>query len=210
MNLRAWANPSYAVRRVGLAIYEFRHPDEPWIAPGAVAFCESYLNRSQVVLEWGSGRSTLWFAKRSKHLTSVEHAESWYNRISQQINEARITNVSYLFHPLHHSQDIVIPFVDRMRTSYVRIADSFEDASLDLVVVDGHYREACIKAVLEKLRPSGFLVVDNTDWLPLEQWGVPFNWQVVHQSRNLITQTTIWQKPGLLPHVTNRACNPLR
>jgi hypothetical protein len=36
-------------------------------------------------------------------------------------------------------------------------------------------------------------MIDNTDWLPLEEWHVPPAWPIRHQSRNVMTQTTVWQ-----------------
>lgn len=195
MNLKAWLNPLFAIKRLNYAIYEYWHPDEPWIAQGAVRFCKQQLSKDQVMLEWGSGRSTIWFAERVKHLTCVEHDELWYGRVARCISAKNQSNISYLFRPLHHSPQVGIPFKEQMATPYVQVAALFEKESLDAVIIDGHYREACINAILEKLKPSGLLMVDNTDWLPLEKWGVPPDWPIIHQSRNVMTQTTIWRKP---------------
>ena len=78
---------------------------------------------------------------------------------------------------------------------YVAVAEEFPDDSLDFVLVDGHYRQACILNTLAKLRPGGLLVVDNTDWLPEPDWAVPEGWRVAHRSVNVVTETTIWRKP---------------
>jgi predicted O-methyltransferase YrrM len=75
---------------------------------------------------------------------------------------------------------------------YVAVAHEVADQSLDLVLVDGAYRQPCISAVLMKIRPGGLLVVDDTDWLPIEHWGVPSNWKCCRQSTNIVTQTTVW------------------
>jgi hypothetical protein len=78
---------------------------------------------------------------------------------------------------------------------YVSVIDEFPDESLDFVLVDGHYRQACVLAALSKLRPGGLLAVDNTDWLPDDLWGVPAAWPLVHRSANVVTVTTVWRKP---------------
>jgi hypothetical protein len=48
---------------------------------------------------------------------------------------------------------------------------------------------------LAKLKPGGLLLVDDTNWLPLSEWGVPTTWQLVHQSTKINTVTSIWRKP---------------
>ncbi len=192
--LQLLRQPRYLAQRIAYKWYELRHPDEPWIAQGAVRFCEGRLTGDMRGLEWGSGRSTLWFARRLGHLTSIEYDEAWYGRIRDRLTEFR--NVDYRYVPVDHPlHEATRPHYDPL-PRYVAVAGELADGSLDFVVVDGHYRQACILAVLPKLRAGGLLLVDNTDRLPLSEWGVPSDWPVLHQSRNVMTQTTIWQKPG--------------
>ena len=56
-------NPVYAARRISYELYERRHR-EPWLAQGAIAFIDAQFSRNGRGLEWGSGRSTQWFAAR--------------------------------------------------------------------------------------------------------------------------------------------------
>lgn len=46
--------------------------------------------------------------------------------------------------------------------AYVRAIDSCADGSLDLVIVDGRAREACLKHALPKVRSGGWLLLDNS------------------------------------------------
>ena len=39
------AHPIYTLRRIAYRAYEALHPNEPWIAQGAVRFCDRRLNR---------------------------------------------------------------------------------------------------------------------------------------------------------------------
>ena len=194
MKLSSLLRPVYLTKRLAHSYYELRHPDEPWITRGAIEFCRNTLSKDFIGLEWGSGRSTLWFAHRMSHLTSVEHDESWFRQISSKISELGATNISYLYRPLGHPESVVIPFEERLTSSYVAVADTFANDSLDFVVVDGHYREACIEAALPKLKAGGFLLLDNSNWLPLSEWKVTENWEIVHQSSTVDNQTTIWRK----------------
>lgn len=187
--------PIYVLRRIAYKFYEITHPDEPWISQGAVLFCEKSLNKDQVGLEWGSGRSTAWFGSRLKSLLSIEFDSGWHSKVVRNLQNKGLENVECRYIPIEHSiTEPTKPYYEKM-PAYVNIADNFEDNSLDFVVVDGHYRQACILAALKKIKPGGLLLVDNTNWVALEEWGVPDNWPLVHQSSNVMTQTSIWQKP---------------
>jgi len=187
--------PIYVLRRIAYKFYEITHPDEPWISQGAVLFCEKSLNKDQVGLEWGSGRSTAWFGSRLKSLLSIEFDSGWHSKVVSDLQNKGLENVECRYIPIEHSITEPTKLYYEKMPAYVNIADNFADNSLDFVVVDGHYRQACILAALKKIKPGGLLLVDNTNWLALEEWGVPDNWSLVHQSSNVMTQTSIWQKP---------------
>jgi hypothetical protein len=77
---------------------------------------------------------------------------------------------------------------------YVVVFEELQDGSLDFVVVDGHYRQACIRAAIPKLKMGGLLLLDNSNWLSDAEWGIPAPWSLVHRSSNVMTVTSIWQK----------------
>jgi SAM-dependent methyltransferase len=186
-------HPVYALRRVSYRIYESFHPDEPWIAQGAVRFCEQRLRSSMRAVETGSGRSTAWFARRVGHLLSVEHDERWFETVKEKLRG--LSNVDYRLIPLDHPPDEPTrPSYDPL-PRYVAALSELGDATLDLAVIDGHYRQACLLAVFPKLKPGGLLLLDNSDWLSQDEWGVPHAWPLVHRSSNVMTTTSIWEKP---------------
>jgi hypothetical protein len=189
---RMATRPVYLLRRIAYRVYEWRHPGEPWISQRAVAFCDRALRPTMRGVETGSGRSSAWFAARLGHLTSVEHDEAWYGLVREKLQT--FSNVDYRFVPLDHpSEAPTRPIYDPL-PRYVAVIAEFEDESLDLVIVDGHYRQACIRAAIPKLKPGGWLLVDNTNWLADAEWGVPSTWPLVHRSSNVMTETSIWQK----------------
>jgi hypothetical protein len=188
-------HPVYALRRMGYKLYEATHRNEPWIAQGAVRFCEERLSPPMRGFEWGSGRSTAWFAARLGHLISVEHDPGWYRIVRERLHSRGVGDVDYRRIALSHpAEEPTVPVYSPL-PPYVAAVETELEESLDLVVVDGHYRQACIRAALPKLAAGGLLLVDNTDWLPLSEWGVPAVWPMVHQSRNVMSQTTIWRRP---------------
>jgi hypothetical protein len=196
--IQALRRPIYSLRLGLYRLYEIRHPDEPWISQGAIHFLDSHLDRYGAGIEWGSGRSTTWFARRLRVLTSIEHNHGWAKTIREQLTASKVSNVEYLEIPLDHPESEGTKPNYLVEPRYVAVANRFPGASLTFALVDGHYRQACIRAVIPKLRPGALLVVDNTDWLPhLSEWGVPVAWRIVHQSRNVRSETTIWESASV-------------
>lgn len=187
--------PIYTAKRILYKIYEKTHPNEPWISFGAVDFCNENLKKEMIGLEWGSGRSTSWFAERIKFLTSIEHCREWYDIVKKKLEDQHCTNVDYLYVALDHDESEPTHRDYDPVPQYVGVLDKFSDSSLDFVVVDGHYRMCCVKHVLSKISSGGYLLVDNSNWLKnLDEWGVSADFSLVHQSENVMSETTIWQK----------------
>jgi len=141
--------------------YRSQHPDDPWLAPEAIHFLETYLRPTDTGLEFGSGRSTIWFAKRIQSLTSVEHNPEWHARVSKGLKDLNISNVSYHLHQKSNE--------DRSGTNseYVGITKSITPASLNFVLVDGIYRAQCVLQCIPLLLPGGILIIDNVNkYLP--------------------------------------------
>ncbi len=194
MRLRNLFRPFYLAGRLKNWLYEQRHPDHPWLAPDAIAWLEDNLRPEMKGFEWGSGRSTLWFARRIASLTSIESDASWHNQVSRMVSESGLTNVDLRLVPLEH------PDADTYRNDYTPLPANpatileISDSSLDFVVVDGWYRPVCSRAALSKLKPGGLLLIDNTNWDDPPHVHVPKDWPLVHRSRNVMTETSVWRK----------------
>jgi protein O-GlcNAc transferase len=50
-------------------------------------FFMDHLKEHHKVLEYGSGNSTIEISKKVKEVISIEHQESWFNNISQQVSD---------------------------------------------------------------------------------------------------------------------------
>ena len=141
------------------------HPDAPWLTAESTRMLEEWLEPSYVGIEWGSGRSTRWFARRVGHLLSVEHDAGWHADVSAQLAEDGITNVDYRLLPCEPERVETPEWIAAMFASdYVRAVDTFAAGTLDFALVDGMYRSACALAVIPKLRSGALLIVDNVNW----------------------------------------------
>ncbi len=195
MRLRNLFRPFYLAGRIQNWLYEKRHPDHPWLAPDAIAWLEQNLRPDMCGFEWGSGRSTLWFAKRLQHLTSIESNAAWFTQVTRMVEKAGLTNVDLRHIPLDHAESETYALEYSPLPANPSAILDFPDASLDFVVVDGWYRPVCARAALPKLKLGGILLIDNTDWNDPPHIHVPKDWSLAHRSRNVMTETSIWRKP---------------
>ena len=158
MNKMRHRTPRYVYARTRQFLYERSHPGEPWLTPDAIRMLDSMLLPTDQGLEFGSGRSTIWFAKRVCHLTSVEHNADWYAVISGQLNEQELGNVNYILAPRNQPDEL------GDISEYARAAVAFVTSSLDFVLIDGAYRAHTAKCVLPKIKSGGLLIIDNANW----------------------------------------------
>jgi predicted O-methyltransferase YrrM len=155
--------PRYLVNRVRQVMYVREHPGNPWLTPSAIRLLESLLRPADRGAEFGSGRSTIWFASRVAALTSVEHDAQWHQAVTASLIEHGLRNVDYILAPEDQ------PMENGGSSAYAQVAHAFPDASLDFSLVDGHYRDYSAKFILPKLKPGGLLIIDNVNWyLPCE------------------------------------------
>jgi predicted O-methyltransferase YrrM len=198
MKLGYWArHPLRLLEWLRYALFEISHPGAPWISAGAIRFLDQHLSRDMRCLEFGSGRSTLWIAARVGHLTSVEHNPDWYARVDRDLRRHAATNCELWLVPLDH------PERDREREQYdpvpryVSVLKEFPAESLDVVLIDGHYRTTCLKHCGGKLRRGGFLVVDDLGYWPNRRPPVPDGYHLVHESisgRDALKATGVWKR----------------
>src|SRR6478752_7701283 len=74
-------DPRYFLNRIAVLVHQLLHAQDPWLTRDAVLFLDRHLSRDMRGFEWGSGRSTIWFAKRIGALVSIEDNEQWYERL---------------------------------------------------------------------------------------------------------------------------------
>jgi len=91
---RLW-NTRYIYDRVALMVYEKHHPSVPWLTQEMINILEGWLTSGDRGIEWGSGRSTVWFAERVGSVVSFEHNPTWFQRIDLQLKQKGLQNVAY-------------------------------------------------------------------------------------------------------------------
>ncbi len=103
------------------------------------------------VLEFGSGQSTLWWARRAARVTAVEHDDHWVRRLE----EAGLENVECLF---AKREDVA--------SGDLYLAVLPDGQRYDVIALDGLHYHDCAAAARGLLNPGGLVVLDNADFYP--------------------------------------------
>jgi SAM-dependent methyltransferase len=120
-----------------------RLPGWPYPAVGAI---EALLQPDWRVLEFGSGRSSLWLGDRCAEVVSIESSAVWAAYV-QKKSEGCTGKVRVLQRDLEDYAD----------------TSEFADASFDFCVIDGLLRYRCVQSALRVIRPGGYIYLENSD-----------------------------------------------
>lgn len=188
------ANPWRIVQQLRYRTYLRKNPGVPWMAPNVVEFLNTVITKNDKILEWGSGGSTAWFAARAQSVVSVENNKFWYEKVKRTLQEKRIQNVDYRLIDVDESinQDECIK--KGIIPPYVAVVNTYPEEHFDMVIVDGSHRNICINQVPKRLKRGGYMVLDNSNWMSFEKWGVSKEWKLVSHHDVGVSCTTVWQK----------------
>src|SRR3989339_2290400 len=160
MNVGAIVTPGYVVDRLDIrfwgdamrqTVYELQHPLDPWITIDMIKILENFLKPSDIGFEFGSGSSSVWLAKKTQYLTTVENDPGWTKKVQELILRNGLTEKIRLVEVAKNPKDYIAPVRD------------IQNESLDYGFVDGFYRDECILALVPKIKRGGVLIVDNVD-----------------------------------------------
>lgn len=124
----------------------------PWYTYPAIEYLE-HLDFSELsVFEYGSGNSTLWWARRARHVSAVENDALWHAKIMSKLVHARDGGKH-----IHY----------RLESESGAYATSLGH-QVDVVIIDGRFRKDCVKHILSSRGNSqiAMIIFDNSDWYP--------------------------------------------
>lgn len=155
--MKSHITPRFIVDRIGNWFYWKMNPNLPWLTKKANKYLDNHLKKEMIGLEFGSGRSSMWFAGKLKQLISVEGHEGWYNKVALDFKNNNVENVDYIFSKFDEK-------TEENAEEYSDIVSRYDDEYFDFILVDGGPRDLCAIKSLPKLKPGGILVIDNLNW----------------------------------------------
>ncbi len=118
----------------------------PWVTYPFIDFISERLNSDMNIFEFGSGNSTLYYAQKVNSITSVEHNQTWYKKMSEIIP----SNVNLIFKEL-------IANGEYSRHSKI------QNTKYDIIIIDGEDRNNCIYNSINSLNNNGVFVLDDSE-----------------------------------------------
>lgn len=149
--------------------YRKRDPENGLIFPWYTWPCLEWLKgldlMSKMVFEYGVGDSTHWYRSKGAICYGVDIDKEWANKARADWE------------------------TDKDEYIYATIAHYWGD--YDLIAIDGHWRDDCTENALNRLKPGGYLFIDNFHQPSVE----PNIWT---QTDKLIEgmPITIYKQPG--------------
>ncbi len=118
----------------------------PWVTYSFIDFIKTRINKSQDVFEFGSGNSTLFYAKSVKSIVSVENDREWFNIISKQ----NLKNSKIIYCQLDRN--------GKYAQSALNTNQKFH-----ITIVDGRDRVNCCKQAIHSLTEDGVIILDDSE-----------------------------------------------
>jgi hypothetical protein len=131
----------------------------PWFAYAAIDFLDGFLKSNMTVCEYGSGGSTMFFARRTQRVFSIEDNLEWFNSVSNRLCAKSISNVTMKLCPWDFKNPAGFEDSDYL--------NAIPDERFDVIVVDGseewtRIRPACFEKAQTRVKKNGIIVVDDS------------------------------------------------
>ena len=155
-------HPQYLPRCVEHNIINGTSPldlEMPWFSYAANDFLAGYLRPHMLVCEYGTGGSTLFYARRTKFVYAIEDNEKWHGLVSKRILEQEIQNVDLRLRPFDFKNPTGFEQSDYLH--------AMPDEPFDVISIDSseewtQVRPACFYHAEKLIKPGGIIVVDDS------------------------------------------------
>lgn len=140
---------------------------EPWYTNPCMDVIKTWDLSDKVIMEWGLGSSTKWWATKAKLVLGVDHNREWYNYVEQdltsnglisKVNIGCIERTHEGDHSIHRTH-----YVEHYRKTneIILLNTNFNILpDVDIAIVDGIHRYECAEYAVKVLKPE-ILIIDN-------------------------------------------------
>jgi predicted O-methyltransferase YrrM len=139
----------------------------PFMGEAEIRLIRRYLRIDDVMLEWGSGGSTLEFSRHVARYCSIEHDPEWHARVRAAVEARGVANVTLLLVPPNLPLDGLPNYARTPEERYTQFKDyieavgGFDVAQFDRVLIDGRSRPECAARVLPRLAPGAIVFIHD-------------------------------------------------
>lgn len=150
----------------------------PWVTYPSIRWLRTWLKPGMRVFEWGCGGSTLFFLEQGLDIVSIEHNLGWHRKVKSVLENKHASNV-HLHHIAPQSGtemrgadgsanhlDFQLsrpPKKGELFYDYTQSIQQYPDQSFDLILVDGRARLGCLMMCMNKIKPGGAVILDNSE-----------------------------------------------
>lgn len=125
----------------------------PWYTLPCLEEISKWDLKDKIVWEFGGGNSTLWWAKKCKHVYTVESNWQWWDYVYKKSEELGIHNLDCELREINEGDQV-------RKEEYTRAL--FKYPNPDIVIVDGILRNECLEVGIEVLgNKGGHIIADN-------------------------------------------------
>jgi hypothetical protein len=156
------SHPQYISRCIRHNLVNGKTPldlELPWFSYAAIDFLDRYLQHHMEVCEYGSGGSTVFFARRVKSVFSIEDNQQWFERVSQHLQREGLDNATQRLCPFD--------FKNPQGFEHSAYLHAIPDRLFDMIVIDGseewtQVRPLCFTVAEARIKQGGIIVVDDS------------------------------------------------
>jgi len=149
----------------------------PWLTFPVIDLLNNKINATSKIFEYGGGGSTLFFLDRAGEVVTVEHDKDWFVKLDELVSGDKRARWKGNFIAPEPAIDAAILepsnpadyasaddlFKQSTFKQYAKKIDDYTDNYFDIVLVDGRSRPSCMAHSISKIKPGGWLVIDNSD-----------------------------------------------
>ena len=117
----------------------------PWYTYPAIEYLSQFDYSDKTIFEFGTGYSSMYWAKRAKKVISIEDKPEWFEKFAKEF-QAPNWQMRYCDEKQGYENMI---FAD--------------DEKYDVIVVDGKRRAECAETAIKALKAGGMIILDDSD-----------------------------------------------
>lgn len=145
-------------------------PNQPWMSGKEIALIKSFLNKEDIMLEYGCGGSTMFFPQYVKEYHSIESDESWANSVKKNMPKNVTMHCVPVIRPDDPNQKHAVKW-DQLYTTkmYHAYKNYIETGSkigktFSKILIDGRARPQCARYMYDFIDQDCIIFLH--DWHP--------------------------------------------